>query len=114
MPEWTHKPLVCEKVASGYGGSPILQKVSLSVGASEIVGLIGANGAGKSTFDQDNPRRGGAAYREVVPRAVPMDEGHVEKCFFTPGGDTGMAGEAIFSHPFVLVALRSGAYDWVV
>ena len=41
--------LSVEKVTAGYGGRPVLHDVSLSVGPSEIVALIGANGAGKST-----------------------------------------------------------------
>jgi branched-chain amino acid transport system ATP-binding protein len=40
--------LVVEKVTAGYG-RPVLHDLSLTVGPTEIVALIGANGAGKST-----------------------------------------------------------------
>ena len=37
-------------VASGYGDVPVLRDVSLTVGADEIVSVVGANGAGKTTL----------------------------------------------------------------
>ncbi|EEG09006.1 ATP-binding cassette domain-containing protein [Pseudogulbenkiania ferrooxidans] len=39
-----------DKVAIGYGATPILQRVSLSVEAGSRIGLLGVNGAGKSTL----------------------------------------------------------------
>lgn len=41
--------LEIDEVSSGYGGLEILHDVSLSVGEGEVVAVIGANGAGKST-----------------------------------------------------------------
>jgi len=42
--------LRAEGVTSGYGGVPVIQDVTLSVGLGEIVAIIGPNGAGKSTL----------------------------------------------------------------
>lgn len=42
--------LEIDRVVSGYGELEILHEVSLTVGASEIVALIGSNGAGKTTL----------------------------------------------------------------
>jgi ABC-type branched-subunit amino acid transport system ATPase component len=42
--------LRAEGITAGYGGVPIIQNVTLSVGLGEIVAIIGPNGAGKSTL----------------------------------------------------------------
>ena len=39
-----------EHLVTGYGGVPVLQDVSLTLAAGEIVGLLGANNAGKTTL----------------------------------------------------------------
>jgi branched-chain amino acid transport system ATP-binding protein len=42
--------LRAEAATAGYGGVPVIQDVTLSVGLGEIVAIIGPNGAGKSTL----------------------------------------------------------------
>jgi len=37
-------------IGSGYGDVPVLSDISLTVGADEIVSVVGANGAGKTTM----------------------------------------------------------------
>jgi branched-chain amino acid transport system ATP-binding protein len=45
--------LVVSGLAAGYGPVPVLHGVDLEVGAGEIVALLGSNGAGKSTFNNN-------------------------------------------------------------
>ena len=42
--------LTAENVSSGYGRSPIVRNVSITVAAGMITAIVGPNGAGKSTF----------------------------------------------------------------
>jgi len=37
-------------LVAGYGGNPVLEDVAVRIGAGRLVGLLGANNAGKSTF----------------------------------------------------------------
>lgn len=42
--------LVADKITAGYGKSPIINEISVSVNAGEVSTIVGPNGAGKSTF----------------------------------------------------------------
>ncbi len=44
------KTLIARDLCAGYGAADVLQSVNLEVGPGELVALLGANGAGKSTF----------------------------------------------------------------
>lgn len=46
----TQPPLVVNELGVNFGGRIVVDRVSLTVGPGEIVGLIGTNGAGKTTI----------------------------------------------------------------
>jgi ABC-type branched-subunit amino acid transport system ATPase component len=49
LPETHDTVLTALRLTAGYGAAPVLEKVSFDVRLGEMVALIGANGAGKST-----------------------------------------------------------------
>jgi ABC-type branched-subunit amino acid transport system ATPase component len=42
--------LIAENITAGYGRTPIIRDISLTVEAGKVTAIIGPNGAGKSTF----------------------------------------------------------------
>lgn len=67
-------------VTFGYGGDPILRNVDCAIAEGEHVGLVGANGVGKSTLLRILEQDGTEARIAVVPQ-------------FFPDGITGSAAE---------------------
>ena len=49
IPEFGEKMLEIKGLTGGYVNIPVLKDVSFEVGDGQLVGLIGLNGAGKST-----------------------------------------------------------------
>jgi branched-chain amino acid transport system ATP-binding protein len=71
----TNGPLLAARnVSAGYGGVPVVHEVDIEVGRGEVVALLGANGAGKSTTvrvlaGQINPISGEVWFRGQPTRA---------------------------------------------
>ena len=60
--------LTCEHITHGFGGRQILEDASFSLLKGEHIGLVGANGEGKSTF------------LNIITGNLTPDEGKVEWC----------------------------------
>ncbi len=55
--------LEIESLVAGYGGVPVLRDINVKLAAGEIVGLLGANNAGKTTLINCAVRHGQADVR---------------------------------------------------
>src|SRR5271154_5701679 len=61
-------PLIqLEAAAVGYDGTPVLRKLDLRLDVDDRIGLLGVNGAGKSTF------------AKMVAGALPLQTGHMKR-----------------------------------
>ncbi|HMP62560.1 MAG TPA: ABC-F family ATP-binding cassette domain-containing protein, partial [Phenylobacterium sp.] len=61
-------PLIrLEGVSVGYGGPPILRGLNLRLDVDDRIGLLGVNGAGKSTF------------AKMIAEALPIEAGHMHR-----------------------------------
>ncbi|BAT58839.1 high-affinity branched-chain amino acid transport ATP-binding protein LivF [Variibacter gotjawalensis] len=63
-----------EKLTAGYGAAPVLNEISLDIKAGEMVAMLGANGAGKST----TMRAASGLLRPVVG-AIMLDGESIER-----------------------------------
>lgn len=66
--------LSCLKLSAGYGAAPVLEEVSFTVKPGEMVALLGANGAGKSTA-----MRAVTGLLRPVDGAIVLDDERVER-----------------------------------
>ena len=66
--------LSCVKLSAGYGAAPVLDEVSFEVRPGEMVALLGANGAGKSTA-----MRAVTGLLRPVSGAIVLDDKRVEQ-----------------------------------
>jgi ABC-type branched-subunit amino acid transport system ATPase component len=116
-------------LSAGYDGAPVVRNLALTVGAGEVVALLGANGAGKTTTLRAisgliKPKAGGvrlngALLSDVSPPErvrrgivhVPHDRGiffqlTVAEHFRLDGAGTPVQQEAAFEHFPALRGLR--------
>ncbi len=103
--------LEVRRLSAGYGGQRVIHDIDLSVGAGEIVTLVGANGAGKSTLLKTisgllAPRAGSILLEgQDIARRSPRERvqlgiAHVPE------------GRGVFAGLSIAENLRLGAYVW--
>lgn len=103
--------LVVEKVSHGFGGRQILEDASFRLNKGEHVGLVGANGEGKSTF------------LNIITGKIMPDEGNISWCnhittgyldqrtTLSPGKTIREVLREAYSHYFELEQEMLSAYD---
>src|SRR5277367_5093464 len=101
--------LKLDQVRAGYGAIEVLKNLTLEVGAREIVALLGANGAGKSTtlltIAGVVPVRGG----EITWQGAPLPTGRAD-AVLRRGICLCPEGRHIFPRLTVLENLISGSF----
>ncbi len=101
--------LKLDKIHAGYGAIEVLKSLTLEVGAGEIVALLGANGAGKSTtlltIAGVVPVRGG----EITWQGAPLPAGKAD-AVLRKGICLCPEGRHIFPRLTVLENLISGGF----
>ncbi|MGD9705479.1 MAG: ABC transporter ATP-binding protein [Acidimicrobiia bacterium] len=101
--------LTVKEVTSGYGRVPAISSVSATVNDNEIVAVIGANGAGKSTFlktlaGQLRCSSGEIRFADEVVTSLPVHKRVGRGIVLVP------EGRHVFAPMTVLQNLRMGAY----
>lgn len=101
--------LKLEKLTAGYGRMPVLQDVTMSVGAGKIVAVIGSNGAGKSTTLKAIMRSIRIFGGLITLDGVPL-ESMTTSQVVSNGISLVPEGRKIFAGLSVIENLRVGAY----
>jgi len=101
--------LSCVKLSAGYGAAPVLDEVSFEVRPGEMVALLGANGAGKSTA-----MRAVTGLLRPVAGAIVLDDTPVQHLPAHAIAASGVAlvpeGRQVFPELSVLDNILLGAY----
>ncbi len=101
--------LTTEAVTAGYGAAPVLKAVDLTISQGEMVGLLGANGAGKSTI-----MRSIVGLLPVVDGKIKLESKEIQGLSAHEIARLGVAlvpeGRQVFPDLSVLDNIRIGAY----
>lgn len=104
----TAKLLDIASLTVGYGGAPAVDRVSLSVGEGEIVALLGANGAGKSSLLRALlgliPSQGRVTFAGTVFDGMPVESRIRAGIGYVPEGRRVFAGLSVRDNLEVAIA----------